>query len=79
LLPDLWRTERRRKTRTQLEIKSLEDARQFVQIVNARNVENSSVVKAWRFAKKAAWVLLLIAALLMYYLLDLTFRAVSLP
>ena len=79
MLPDLWRTERRRKARTQLEIKSLEDARQFVEVVNSRNVENSSGVKSWRFAKKAAWVLLLIAALLMYYLLDLTFRAVSLP
>lgn len=79
MLPDLWRTERRRKARTQLEIKSLEDARQFVEVVNSRNVENSSGVKAWRFAKTAVWVLLLIAALVMYYLLDLTFRAVSLP
>ena len=79
MLPDLWRTERRRKSRKPLEINSLEDARQFVQIVNTRNVENNSGVKAWRFAKKAAWLLLLIAAFVMFYLLDLTYKAMSLP
>ena len=79
MLPDLWRTERRRKSRTPLEVNSVEDARQFVQIVSARNVENNSRVKAWRFAKKAAWLLLLIAAFLMFYLLDLTYKAMSLP
>ena len=79
MLADLWRTERRRKSRTPLQINSLEDARQFVQIVNARDVENNSGVKAWRFAKKAAWLLLLIAAFVMFYLLDLTYQAISLP
>jgi hypothetical protein len=79
LLPAVRRTERRRKGRTQLEIKSLEDARQFVQIVNARNVENTSGVKVWRIAKQAAWLLLLIVAFLVYYLLDVAYNAMSLP
>jgi hypothetical protein len=79
LLPALRKTERRRKKRTPLEINSLEDARQFVQFVSERDIENSSGVKAWRFAKKAVWLLLLIAALVMFYLLDLTYKAMSLP
>ena len=72
------RAERRRKARTQLEIKSLEDARQLVQVVSARNVENSSEVKAWRFAKQAAWLLLLVVAFLVYYLVDVIYEALSL-
>lgn len=79
MLPAIRRSERRRKGRTQLEIKSLEDARRFVQIVNARNVENNSGVKAWRIAKQAAWLLLLIVAFLVYYLLDVAYEAMFLP
>jgi len=79
LLPDVRRTERRRKGRTQLEIKSLEEARRFVQFVNARNVENNSGIKAWRIAKQAAWLLLLIVAFLVYYLLAVAYDAMFLP
>ena len=77
--PTVRRTERRRKARTQLEIKSLEDARRLVEIVSARNVENNPGVKAWRIAKQAAWLLLLIVAFLVYYLLDVAYNAMSLP
>ncbi len=79
MLPDVRRTERRRKGRTQLEIKSLEEARRFVQFVNARNVENNSGIKAWRIAKQAAWLLLLIVAFLVYYLLAVAYDAMFLP
>ena len=72
------RAELRRKARTQLEIKSLEDARQLVQNVSARNVENNSGVKAWRIAKQAAWLLLLVVAFLVYYLLDVIYKVLSL-
>ena len=78
LLRTVSRTERRRKRRTQLEIKSLEDARQLVQVVSARNAENSSGVKAWRIAKQAAWLLLLVVAFLVYYLVGVIFEALSL-
>jgi hypothetical protein len=79
VLPADKRTERRRTARTPLEIKSVEDARQFVQSINERKVENSSRVKAWRIAKQAAWLLLLVVLFLVYYLLDMAYRALSLP
>jgi hypothetical protein len=78
LLPAFRWTERRRKERTQLEIKSLEDARRLVQIVSARNVENNSRLRAWRIAKQATWLLLLVVAFLVYYLLDVLYEVMSL-
>jgi hypothetical protein len=78
LPPTVRRAERRRKARTQLEIKSLEDARRLVQVVSARNVENNSGVKAWRIAKQAAWLLLLVVAFLVYYLIGVIYEALSL-
>lgn len=74
----MW-AERREKGRTKLEINSLEDAHQFVEIVKKRNAENNSRVKAWRFAKQAAWLLFLVAAFLVYYLIDAVYFAVTLP
>jgi hypothetical protein len=79
VLPADKRTERRRTARTPVEIKSVEDARQFVQSINERKVENSPRVKAWRIAKQAAWLLLLVVLFLVYYLLDMAYRALSLP
>jgi hypothetical protein len=78
LPPTVRRSERRRKGRTQLEIKSLEDARRLVQVVSARNVENNSGVKAWQIAKQAAWLLLLVVAFLVYYLIGVIYEALSL-
>ena len=78
MLRGVRRTERRRKERTRLEIKSREDARRLVEVVSARNVENSSRVKAWRIAKQAAWLLLLIVAFLVYYLIDVIHDVLSL-
>lgn len=78
MLPSIGKTERRRKERTPLQIKSVDDARQFVQNVSARDVENNSRVKAWQIAKQAVWLLLLIAAFLAYYLLDVVYQVTSL-
>jgi hypothetical protein len=75
----MGKTERRARERKQLEIRSVEDARQFVQLVGARNAENSSRVRAWRIAKQAAWLLPLVVAFLAYYLLDVVYQVVSLP
>ncbi|MGH8648575.1 MAG: hypothetical protein ACREUP_04610 [Burkholderiales bacterium] len=50
----------------------------MVQVVSARNIDNSSGVKAWRIAKQAAWLLLLVVAFLAYYLVDVIFEALSL-
>lgn len=77
--PEIRSTERRSTARKPLEIKSLDDARRFVRIVNSRKVENNPTVKAWRFAKQAAWLLLLVVLFLAYYLLDMAYQALSLP
>lgn len=79
MVPGVKRADRRRAERSKLEIKSLEDAHRFVEIINKRNVENNSGLKAWRFAKQAAWLLLLVAAFLAYYLIDVVHYAVSMP
>ena len=74
----MW-SDRRGKERTELEIKSLEDAHRFVEIVKKRDAANNSRVKAWRFAKQAAWLLFLVVAFLVYYLIDAVYFAVTLP
>jgi hypothetical protein len=50
----------------------------LVQVVSARNVENNSGVKAWQIAKQAAWLLLLVVAFLVYYLIGVIYEALSL-
>jgi hypothetical protein len=73
------KTERRRKERAPGEIKSLDDARQLVENIGSRNVENNPKVKAWRFAKQTAWLLILVVAFLVYYLVDAIYTALTLP
>ena len=62
------RIERRRARREPP--KTLEDAHAIVQAIAKRQVENDPRVKTWRFAKQVAYLLVLVGAFLVYYLID---------
>ena len=63
----------------QVEFRSPEDVDRYVRELSHRRVEDAPRVKAWRIAERIVWLLLLAVAFLVYYLLDLTNEALSLP
>jgi hypothetical protein len=66
----LGRGDRRSAGRSEFEIHSPEDAHRLVELVAARRVENSPAVRAWRVAKESTWLLLLVGAFLLFYLIS---------
>ncbi len=63
----------------QVEFRSPEDVDRYVQELSGRKVEDAPKLRLWRIAERLAWALLLATAFLVYYLLDLTNEALSLP
>ena len=53
-----------------VEIHSRDDAHLLVEQVAARKIENNPAVKAWRTAKDSTWLLLLVGAFLLFYLIS---------
>ena len=62
--------ERRRKNRVRIEVHSLDDAHRLVEVIGARDPANSPVVRAWHTAKNSTWLLLLVVAFLLFYLVS---------
>ena len=71
------RIERRRARREPP--KTLEDAHAIVQAIAKRQIENNPRVKAWRFAKQATYLLVVVCAFVLYYLIGKMIEALSLP
>ena len=69
--------ERRRAPREQL--RTIADVRAYVEATAKRQVENDPRVKAWQFAKRVSYLLGLVGAYLIYYLIDKIIVAMSLP
>jgi hypothetical protein len=63
----------------QVDFRSSEDIYRYVQDLSGRKVEDSPKVRLWRIAERITWALLLATAFLVYYLLDLTNEALSMP
>ena len=70
--------ERRRRNRARIEIHSREDAHRLVEVIGARDPANSPMVRAWHTAKNSTWLLLLVVAFLLFYLVSVIKEVFSL-
>lgn len=68
----------RRRTPRELP-RTLEDAHAQVQAIAKRRVENDRWVKTWRFTERVVYLLALVGAYLLYYLIEKMDEALSLP
>jgi hypothetical protein len=71
------RDERRRGPREAP--KTLEGAHAIVQAIAKRRIENDRWVRRWRFVEKVVYLVVLVGAYLLYYLIEKLNQVLSLP
>lgn len=60
-------------------LRTREDVRRFLDEIAARKPDESPAERFWRTAKEGTWLLLLVAAFLQYYFMDILIQVNSMP
>jgi hypothetical protein len=61
------------------ELRTREDVRRYLDAISGRTPASSRATRLWFTAKQGMWLLLLVAAFLQYYFLDILVQIDSLP
>jgi hypothetical protein len=64
---------------TETELRTREDVRRYLDAISGRIAAGSRATQLWFTAKQGMWLLLLVAAFLQYYFLDILVQIESLP
>ncbi len=62
-----------------VELRSRDDVRRYTATMAARKVADDIRVRVWRVAKRVTFTLVLAAAVLIYYMLSIMVRTMTLP
>ena len=60
-------------------IRTREDVQRYLEEISAKRPESGAAVRLWQTLKQGTWLLLLAAAFLQYYLIDILLKIDSLP
>ena len=61
------------------ELRTRDDIRRFLEEISGKRPESSPATRLWHTAKQGMWLLLLVAAYLQYYFLDILVQIESIP